>query len=190
MASTTDASSETALADEDKKPRCRLLELPEELQLDIYELVVISQKAIKLTDVNCDGYGDDRCLSYHKDQQWRCGLVQPEISKTCRSLRSMVLPVYYKRNVFEFCYCRLEHEDFIHGVKHWLDEIGASNRALLANFRYHEWDQVERGHLQPSAGSTRSLPKALQSFGPHISTLESQHINSFKFHRYQLSFTQ
>ncbi|KAK4980269.1 hypothetical protein LTR42_000576 [Elasticomyces elasticus] len=189
MASTTDVSSGTALAEEDKMLRCRLLELPVELQLDIYELVVISQKAIKFTDVNCDGFGDDRCLGYHADRQSRRELVQPEISKTCRSLRNMVLPVYYKRNVFEFCYCRPENEDFIHGAKHWLDNIGGSNRALLANFRYHEWDQVERGHSQPSAGSTRSLPKALQSFGTHISTLELLHHRSFKFYYYQVNFT-
>ncbi|KAK5688213.1 hypothetical protein LTS10_000191 [Elasticomyces elasticus] len=186
MASTTDVSSGTALAEEDRpkqKPRCRLLELPEELQLVIYELVVISDHTIILDDLDCCGFGDDERPSNDENQWLREGM-QPEISKTCRSIRSIALPVYYKRNVFEFCYCSLGYESLLRRTKHWLDDIGASNRALLATLRYHEWD------IEPSANRTRSVPKALQSLGPRISTLESQHINSLKFNRYQLNFTQ
>ncbi|KAK5719006.1 hypothetical protein LTR17_015431 [Elasticomyces elasticus] len=185
MASTTDVSSGTALAEEDRKPRCRLLELPEELQLEIYELVVISDKTIRLDDLDCCGYGDDECPSNDADQWQRKG-SQPEISKACRSIRSIALPVYYKNNVFEFCYCMPGPRGILHSVKHWLDDIGASNRVLLANFRYHEWDRE-----QPSTYCMGLLPKALQSLGPRRSTLEPLCVTRFtSFHRYQLSFTQ
>ncbi|KAK4910921.1 hypothetical protein LTR49_020447 [Elasticomyces elasticus] len=166
-----------------KMPRCQLLELPEELQLEIYELVVVSENKIRLNRIFCRGYGanvNDFVFS-EIETQTRLERTQPAITKTCRRVRNIALTGYYKRNIFEFCSCIPQRPDVLKITKHWLDDMGASNRASLANFRYHEWDS--------EAGYTGLLPECVQSLAPHRSTLEPLH-HGLKFNRYQLNFTQ
>ncbi|KAK5702889.1 hypothetical protein LTR97_003835 [Elasticomyces elasticus] len=119
MASTTDVSSGTAHAKVDKIPRCRLLELPEELQLGIYELVVVSDKTIRLNRIDCHGYGDNmhRGPDAYPEimPQLRRERMQPAITRACRKTRNISLPAYYKRNAFQACCCEFYGEAYNFG---------------------------------------------------------------------------
>ncbi|KAK4890808.1 hypothetical protein LTR27_010509 [Elasticomyces elasticus] len=200
MASTTDASNDTAPANEgevcdtfnewssglltlsDQMPRCRLLELPEELQLEIYELVVTSEKKLRLNRICCPGYGADvNDIHYGtleiQEQRER---HQPAITKTCRSIRSIALPAYYNRNFFEVCCCIDKPWGVPYGIRAvtpWLKKIGASDRVLLGNFNIHErvwpnnervWPNNARSAVQPFGATARAFHLRLPSAPGYI----------------------
>ncbi|TKA82495.1 hypothetical protein B0A55_01249 [Friedmanniomyces simplex] len=127
-------------------PRCHLFELPVELQLHIYELVIVRSKAIKIHHPRCYGFeGGDRggdpklpaksgFIKRH-DRRKR----QPPLSRTCRSIRDLALPVYYGCNIFETCCCRIWDVDEGFGpVRGWLLKIGPANRKLLKELYVHD----------------------------------------------------
>ncbi|KAK5732094.1 hypothetical protein LTR17_010802 [Elasticomyces elasticus] len=111
--------------------RCRLLELPQELQDVIYELVAIHQSPIKVCQPFCRHYANGHCSSATQDWRKR---VQPALLQTCSSIRSNVLPIYYKQNIYEICCCGGD----VRGGETWLNGIGASNRAMLQRVTAHE----------------------------------------------------
>ncbi|KAK3633701.1 hypothetical protein LTR56_014081 [Elasticomyces elasticus] len=183
-------------AEEVKVPRCRLLELPEELQLDIFELVVTSENKIRLGRMGCVGYGHDlRPRSLDTDQQLLSDLqlrrlrMQPAITRVCRSTRKIALPAYYKQNAFELCFC--VYRDFevaqrVASVKPWLEAIGASNRAMCRNFIVHEF--APRGRF--AIDWTEALPGGLQDLGAQCSALKPFHERGWVHNRFQVSFTE
>ncbi|KAK4890810.1 hypothetical protein LTR27_010511 [Elasticomyces elasticus] len=137
--------------------RCRLLELPPELQLLIYELVVIYEKPIKLNYMDCVRYLGSKEADSPYSEDWRAwetarvvdrhNKAQPTLAATCRRIRSIILPVYYKRNIFEACCCYgMIGWDYsmpeamlrtLEEMRVWLENIGSSNRALLTGFSIH-----------------------------------------------------
>ncbi|KAK3660787.1 hypothetical protein LTR56_000545 [Elasticomyces elasticus] len=215
MASTTDVSSGTAFAEEDRvydtfnawssalltasdqMPRCRLLELPEELQLKIYELVVVSTKKLRLNRFCCPGHGDDTEIGSYKlrdiEVQRRLERCQPAITKTCRSIRRIALPTYYKRNFFEVCCCADKPYGVPYSVRAvvpWLTNIGASDRVLFSNFNVHE---RVRTALESIAERTSMLPEGMEGVEAQwilLAPFQKQRLDLRLYRRHQLSFTQ
>ncbi|KAK4898476.1 hypothetical protein LTR27_004073 [Elasticomyces elasticus] len=148
--------------------RCRLLDLPVELQLNIYELVVIMNEPL-LLNCGCDSSyrGKDQCdcdSSYcgknHSEREdedreaWETGDLhaphEPNITRTCRFIRDLTIPIFYKDNEFLAHYCHAADFDV---ALAWLENIGSKKRELLvqlslfdANSNYDEWcpDQIEQ----------------------------------------------
>ncbi|KAK4890809.1 hypothetical protein LTR27_010510 [Elasticomyces elasticus] len=127
FAATTRQNSE----EEVRETRCRLLELPQELQDGIFELVAIHEAPIMTCWPCCSHYADGH---FGSETQYKRDRVQPALSETCRSIRSNVLPIYYKLNTFEICYCG----QVLRGGEKWLTGIGAANRAMLRRVIAHE----------------------------------------------------
>ena len=117
----------------------RLLQLPTELQLTIFEYAVVEDHPL-LLNCGCDSsYKGDEEAWCEAVELWKKGEklppFQPGITSTCSIVRRMVLPIFYQRNVFRAHYCY--RTDFDMAVK-WLKMIGKENRLLLRDFCF--WD--------------------------------------------------
>ncbi|KAK5735965.1 hypothetical protein LTR17_007800 [Elasticomyces elasticus] len=136
--------------------QCRLLDLPVELQLSIYELVVIVHKPL-LLNCGCESSyrGKDHSERKYADREaWSTGTLhaphEPNLTRTCRFIRDLTLPIFYKENLFLAHYC---HAADFEVALAWLENIGSKKRELLArlslfdaNSNYDEWcpDQIEQ----------------------------------------------
>ncbi|KAK5696399.1 hypothetical protein LTR17_024237 [Elasticomyces elasticus] len=136
--------------------RCRLLDLPVELQLNIYELVVIVDEPL-LLNCGCDSSyrGKDHSEREDADREaWESGVLhaphEPNITRTCRFIRDLTIPIFYKENQFLAHYCHAADFDV---ALAWLENIGSQKRGFLArlalfdaNGNYDEWcpDQIEQ----------------------------------------------
>ncbi|KAK5684031.1 hypothetical protein LTS10_003895 [Elasticomyces elasticus] len=136
--------------------RCRLLDLPVELQLNIYELVVITHEPL-LLNCGCDSSyrGQDHSEREHADREaWETGALhaphEPNLTRTCRFIRDLTIPIFYKENQFLAHYCHAADFDV---ALAWLENIGSQKREFLArlalfdaNGNYDEWcpDQIEQ----------------------------------------------
>ncbi|KAF2167883.1 hypothetical protein M409DRAFT_22031 [Zasmidium cellare ATCC 36951] len=117
----------------------RLLSLPPELQLLIWESTVISPEPLHLNcpcDSSYGGWTDE----YYTDQaSWEAGEKeppwQPSLTRVCRSIRADALPIFYKYNRFQAGYC---YETDTEIVVDWLKVIGEENRKLMRGFYF--WD--------------------------------------------------
>lgn len=99
--------------------RCRLLELPAELQLYIYELAVVEAEPINFI---MDGSTYDERLRELRSQ------THPALAQTCRAIRPEALSIFYQRNVFNTsCY----HYRTGDGICNWLRVIGQDRRKQL-----------------------------------------------------------
>ncbi|GAB1741003.1 hypothetical protein NU219Hw_g6257t1 [Hortaea werneckii] len=130
--------------------RSRLLDLPSELQLQIFELAVVREKPIRVNFpcawsfsrrglglCSADEQGSDDMVesAYHATRQaWDAGgktlCRQPALSKLCRAVRHDVLKLFYGKNVFEMAYCDAYKFE---AIGRWAKSIGAANRRLLKN---------------------------------------------------------
>ncbi|KAI7333259.1 hypothetical protein KC315_g4279 [Hortaea werneckii] len=130
--------------------RSRLLDLPPELQLQIFELAVVQEEPIRVNfpcawSFSRQGLGlcsadekgsDDMVQSvYHATRRaWDAGgkslCRQPALSKLCRAVRHDVLKLFYSKNTFEMAYCDVYKFE---AVGRWAKGIGAENRRLLKN---------------------------------------------------------
>ncbi|KAK3660788.1 hypothetical protein LTR56_000546 [Elasticomyces elasticus] len=174
-------------AEEVKAPRCRLLELPEELQLQIYELVVIAKAPIRISHLRCVG-----CLRAHNfEENMDASLApffserkQPALSRTCRTIRNIVLPIYYKRNSFRVClFCNNRHRI---ASRTWLLSMGGANRALLKGFEvYQEVGYGDRHDTDPIV----ILTQGMQGLKVQGSGLDST-LASKACHRWQITFAE
>ena len=77
--------------------RCRLLELPAELRLHIYELVLTEQSPIDVELTNYRGFYPARAP------------VQPPLARSCRTVRQEALPIFYGATIGRLY---LEKEEF------------------------------------------------------------------------------
>lgn len=68
--------------------------------------------------------------------------VQPALTRTCKFIRSLALPIYYQQNVFRAHYCY--ETDIFMAIK-WLKGIGHANRLLMCDFAL--WDKVSKCFL-------------------------------------------
>lgn len=125
--------------------RCRLLELPLELQLVIYELVVVKPGPL-LLNWPCNSSYQGKCrykLEREEQEAWKagekCPPLQPALSRTCRFIRAETLPIFYGENLFRACYC---HPDaMLSYPTGWLRIIGRRNRETLRHLYFYDRNQ-------------------------------------------------
>ncbi|KAK4962854.1 hypothetical protein LTR10_000481 [Elasticomyces elasticus] len=170
-----------ASADEVKAPRCRLLELPEELQLEIYKLVVIAKAPIRIVHQYCAGYQQDMDISW---KQFLSERKQPALSKTCRGIRNIALPIYYKCNSFRVCCCS-DWDERDNASRKWLLSLGESNRALLRDFEVHQGIGYGR---YSAAEQEVVLTRSMQGLKLHACTRESTPASRVVTTRRQITF--
>lgn len=118
----------------------RLLQLPVELQLAIFEYVVIEDEPL-LLNCGCDSSYRGDVDAWNEDQAlWDKGEkhppFQPGLTATCTTVRAITLPMFYGRNAFRAHYCW--EADFDMAVK-WLKLISPVNRRLLRDLCL--WDK-------------------------------------------------
>lgn len=123
--------------------KSRLLQLPAELQLAIFEFAIIENKPL-LVNCPCDSSfpsaDDDQ---QHKEEKalWESGEKQPPfqpgLTRTCTAVRCITLPMFYQQNIFRAHYCYAT--DFGMAMK-WLKLIGPTNRLLLRDFCLWDWN--------------------------------------------------
>ncbi|KAK5137466.1 hypothetical protein LTR08_008444 [Meristemomyces frigidus] len=131
--------------------RCQLLELPVELQDQIFELAVIERDPIIINSAE-----------YRAAKGWKKQHVtnrcQPALSRTCTMIRKQALKIFYSHNLF------LANYDTDGGRKiilEWLRMIGPENRKNLASFRlYNTTWNIPGNH-----------PRMLVEFGEAVSKL-------------------
>lgn len=132
---------------------CFLLDLPFELQLPIYEMVVIAESPL-LINYHCNSSYRGRYDEMKQDEQkWKSGELhpptQPALSQTCRFIRQATLPIFYKENVFRASYCHPKTK--LPGLVRWLRVIGRENREMLRHWylydRNRSYDRWEKKDL-------------------------------------------
>lgn len=101
----------------------RLLDLPSELRLRIYEYAVTSEHPVKITYHN-DGYG----MWYSQAAIAR--RTQPALTRASKEIRVDAIKLYYTRNDFEAGYC-VSKVGESKTLMEWLECIGAVNRGFL-----------------------------------------------------------
>lgn len=131
-------SQETQPTNHLKQPS-RLLSLPPELQLLIWEFAVIEPKPLHL-NCPCDSSYGGWTEEYYEDQaRWDAGEKQPpwqpSLTRINRSIRADALPMFYKQNRFQAGYC---YETDTEIVVDWLRTIGEENRRLLREFYFYD----------------------------------------------------
>ncbi|KAK5740646.1 hypothetical protein LTR17_004451 [Elasticomyces elasticus] len=105
---------------------CRLLALPAELRLQIYEYAVLKSRPVVITR--------REAKAGRKAQR-----IQPALSQTCRSIREDALKIYYSKTRFAATYSswtdrRPEHwRRNANMINRWLRCIGAKNRGLMSS---------------------------------------------------------
>lgn len=128
--------------------KCLLLDLPPELQLIIYEMVV-QQDDIFLINQPCNSsYRKPKGRGHYNDKlkedekAWKDGTkkppTQPEITKVCRFIRSETLPLFYGVNIFRARYCDLFDPKPLPSLIPWLKAMGPENRRSLRNFYFYD----------------------------------------------------
>ncbi|KAK1076264.1 hypothetical protein LTR33_009099 [Friedmanniomyces endolithicus] len=146
-------------------PRCRLLELPAELQIHIYELASVCKGTIRLRNPVCVGYGggDQSVIAVMEPGRLptlghcKDGL---RLSQTCRSVREIAMPIYDARNTFETCCCWVrDREDGLKPLRKWLSEIGPSTRRLLKKLHVHDNGDYMAGYTELHASVSAGLRK-------------------------------
>jgi len=118
----------------------RLLDLPPELQLYIYELAVTYDRPVQI-NFPCSAGSQSANSGYNEDANnvaWTTWLaegryqrLQPPLSQTRRVARHDILKIYYAHNVFEAGYCNDERRE---AACTWLRVIGPDNRRQMMNF--------------------------------------------------------
>ena len=125
--------------------RCRLLELPVELQLQIYALVVYDSKPIMLNMPCNSSFRNRYRVMDIEEKAWASGQrhppLQPAIARTCKAIRFEALRLFYGENVFRACYC--SPKKMLPPVITWLKMIGPENREMLRNFYLYDRNQSQ-----------------------------------------------
>ncbi|CZT15860.1 uncharacterized protein RCC_01697 [Ramularia collo-cygni] len=122
-------------------PPFRLSDLPTELQLIIFEYAVSTDENL-LVNLPCASYygtfPDDNCtVEEMLKVQALQSPQQPALTRTCQSIRSVTIPMFYKLNNFGSCYC---YKDFMQLACGWLRAIGWKNRAMMKSFTFFSND--------------------------------------------------
>ena len=146
--------------DETLDSKSLLLDLPPELQLIIYEMVV-TQHEIFLLNQPCNSsyrkpqkkgqrYFEHYDEKLKEDEEaWKSGArqppKQPAITKVSRAIRADTLPLFYGVNIFRARYCDLFDPKPLPDVVKWLRTIGPENRRSLRNFYFYDRSDVQDG---------------------------------------------
>ncbi|KAK0286378.1 hypothetical protein LTR35_004813 [Friedmanniomyces endolithicus] len=144
-------------------PRCRLLQLPVELQTQIYELASVCKGTIRVHNSVCVGYGGGNQkaigamgpVKFSTLRHCEDGL---RLSQMCRRVRTIALPIYFSRNTFEACCCWVrDREEGLKPLRKWLSGIGLSNRRLLKDFHVHDNGDYMAGYTELHASVSAGL---------------------------------
>ena len=150
----------------------RLLQLPVELQLTIFEYAVIENEPL-LLNCGCDSSYDGDFDALDEDRAlWTTGEkhspLQPALTLTCKIIRAVTLPMFYLQNAFRAHYCY--ETDFDMVIK-WLRLIGPANRRLLRDFCL--WDMNPRfDQWRPDNLRKASRSEAFRGMGGSMETLK------------------
>lgn len=152
----------------------RLLALPAELQLSIYELVLFEDEPL-LLNCGCDssynnGRDDDQ---WQQDKEaWKAGEkhppMQPGLTRTCHGIRNITLPLFYKHNTFRAHYCHSANFDT---AFEWLRKMGEINRQHLRQLFLHDDNPgYDSWELTP----LKTVSRMLVDLGARTETLSSE----------------
>ena len=135
-------SSQVAIYKMDNQQQSRLLQLPVELQLAIFEYSVIEDTPLLL---NCGCDSSYRSVEAWEEDQalWERGEkhppAQPGLTQTCHVIRATTLPMFYRQNMFRAHYC---FETNLDKSIDWLGAIGPANRQNLRDFALWDWNPI------------------------------------------------
>ncbi|EME88647.1 uncharacterized protein MYCFIDRAFT_80019 [Pseudocercospora fijiensis CIRAD86] len=133
------------------KTTSRLLSLPPEIQLIIWEFTVTSAEPLFINCACDSSYGGWTEEYYADRERWEKGERhppwQPGLTRTCASIRADALKMFYK-NTFQAGYC---YECDLDIVIDWLKTIGPVNRECIGKFVFFD---ANRKH-------DRNMPKDL-----------------------------
>ncbi|KAM0723016.1 hypothetical protein Q7P37_001214 [Cladosporium fusiforme] len=96
-----------------RRPRT-IMELPESVRKNIWRKVVVNDSKLLVCDC-------------HYCRTSNLTAAQPPLTRTCHSVRSVTIPIFYRENRFRY---PLSHTS-VHSVRQWLIDIGEENRSLL-----------------------------------------------------------
>ena len=148
----------------------RLLQLPAELQLAIFEYAIYEDDAL-LINCGCDS-SYPSIEEWHEDQAlWDKGIkrapLQPSLTRTCATIRSVTLPMFYA-NAFRAHYC---YAADINIALKWLECIGPANRRLLRDFCF--WDMNPKFDIwEPNDLKRARRSNVVRGMGGRLETLE------------------
>ncbi|KAH9837466.1 hypothetical protein Tdes44962_MAKER01822 [Teratosphaeria destructans] len=156
----------------DSPEHSRLLALPAELQLSIYELAVVEVQPL-LLNCPCDSSYHGHREQYDRDYEaWESGEKQPPqqpgLARTSRYLRDIVLPIFYKHNVFVARYCTGTQREL---PFRWLAAVGPVNRQLLTHL-YLRDDNPAYDSFMPHADKAKR--RLARSFNSQTQTLDHE----------------
>ena len=147
MAATNTASTASTACDEQHAAGL-FSKLSAELRNKIYELVLIGNQPIDLSTQS-----------------------QPNLSGTCKLIRSECLPMYFGSNKFEYSTTSGGHSGF-QGLMIWLKRIGRRNHSKMRSVRI----VVRQGCMITSMDDandawTRMIPKLMRWGAPRVETV-------------------
>lgn len=130
---------------------CRLLHLPIELQLTIYELVVLSPRPLLLNSPCNSSYRGRREEHRKVEDEFKSGTrhppLQPALTMTCRFIRAQALPLFYETNVFRATYCHASRSYSVTSANYpplrWLRMIGEKNRRSLRQLYFYDRNESQ-----------------------------------------------
>ena len=133
--------------------RCRLLALPVDLQLVIYELAVVQYEPLLLNCACNSSYSHRRMQMREDEEAWDGGKshppLQPALSQTCRNIRDLTLPLFYSENVFRASYCQpVNRPPMLPSPIKWLRLIGKENREMLRHLYFYDRNPSQ-DHFKP-----------------------------------------
>lgn len=148
-----------------KRAPSRLLSLPAELQLAIWEFVVIQEEPL-LLNCPCDSFYGGWSEEYYAEVDlWENGTKhppwQPALTRVCSSIRADALPMWFKHNRFQAGYCWETNRGM---TLDWLEIIGAENRKLIKHFYFHDAN-FEHDDNSPSDLRKLKRSKVFREFG-------------------------
>ena len=104
-------------------------ELPAELRVTIYEMLLVQSKPIALASYTDESYEEEATRA-----ELKARLDGARLLRTSRQVRAEALCTFYARNDFVVC---IYYPRFSLG---WLRSIGSRSRTLMENVLVHEWD--------------------------------------------------
>ena len=148
-----------------KQTAFRLLDLPAELRLKIYEYTVTQNDSIKITLPDCPCKPKDKQLAH---DIWCAPLsvtqrTPPALTRTCKSIREDALKFYYKGNDFEAGYCLNKGQHDV--LLEWLACIGAEARADMRTLMIYDYFSRSESRRYPDDPCIVSFRQKLGAAG-------------------------
>lgn len=144
-----------------------LLNLPAELQLSIYELVIFESIPLLLNCACNSSYYANYEQMDRDEAAWESGEkhppIQPALTKVCRQIRADAIKMFYKYNDFRAHYCYAVNRLVPIG---WLERIGPENRSYLQ--RLHFYDGNPHYDMDDNEEDVRRFTTAVEKMGASV----------------------